>query len=159
MEKTVFDALNEQINFEFYSGYIYLQAGLAMEKANYKGYSKWLIGHYQEELDHAKQFIDYMLKRDATPALTDIHVEPLEISEPLDVARLVLEHEKKVTARIYKIHDISKKADDYATEIFMHQFISEQIEEEDITKEIFDSFTLAGDSVAAKLAVDRSLEA
>ena len=64
-----------------------------------------------------------------------------------------------MTARIYKIHDISKKADDYATEIFMHQFISEQIEEEDITKEIFDSFTLAGDSVAAKLAVDRSLEA
>ena len=89
MEKTVFDALNEQINFEFYSGYIYLQAGLAMEKANYKGYSKWLISHYQEELDHAKQFIDYMLKRDATPALTDIHVEPLEISEPLDGARLV----------------------------------------------------------------------
>lgn len=157
MEKQVTEALNEEINFELYSGYIYLQMALIMERENYKGYSSWLKGHYHEELSHAEDFIEYMLKRGVTPTLKDIKVEEFDVTEPLKVAQLIHDHEEKVTARIYNLHDVSKKANDYATEIFMHQYISEQIEEENTTKNIVDSFTLAGDSVAAKLAVDQSL--
>ena len=65
--------------------------------------------------------------------------------------------EKKVTERIYKIHDVAKKSDDYATEIFMHQFINEQIEEEELALDIVDNFTLAGDNIAAKITIDREL--
>lgn len=157
MEKTVIDALNDQINFEFYSGYVYLHLGLAMEKENYKGFAKWLFTHYEEELAHAKDFIDFMLKRDATPTLQDIKMADLKLTSPLEVATFVLNHEKVVTQRIYQLHDVAKKANDYATEIFMHKYIEEQIEEENVAKDLVDSFTLAGDSISARIAVDKSL--
>ena len=157
MEKEVLKALNEQVNFEFYSGYIYLRLALIMEDNNYKGYASWLKRHYHEELAHAEDFIEFILKRDGRPDLDDIKMENFKVSTPLEVAQIIYEHEKKVTERIYQLHDIAKKSNDYATEIFMHQYISEQIEEENTAKDIVDSFTLAGDSVAARLTVDREL--
>lgn len=157
MEKKVIEALNEQINFELYSAYIYLNLSLLMEEKNYKGYSAFLAKHHEEELDHAKQFIDYMHKRGVKPTLKDIQMKDFSDMEPVDVAKVVLEHEMKVTKRIFEIHDVSKNEDDYATEIFMHQFIEEQIEEEDLAREIVDKFTLACDNLAARLIVDKEL--
>ncbi len=155
--ENVIQALNDQINFEQYSGYIYLSLSLAMDQANYKGYAKWLADHYKEELEHAQMFIDFMHKRDFAPALQDIKVEQFKELSPLEVAKVVLEHEKKVTERIYRIHDVAKENRDYATEIFMHQFIQEQIEEEAVAREIVDLFTLAGDSTSAKMSADHEL--
>lgn len=157
MEKKVIEALNEQINFELYSAYIYLNLSLLLEEKNYKGYSAFLAKHYEEELDHAKQFIDYMHKRGVKPTLKDIHMEEFSDMEPVEVAKIVLEHEMQVTKRIFDIHDVSKNEDDYATEIFMHQFIEEQIEEEDLAREIVDNFTLACDNLAARMIVDKEL--
>lgn len=157
MKAEVAKALNDHINFEFHSGYIYLQLALAMEEQNYKGYSSWLMQHYNEELLHAQAFINFMIKRDETPILEDIKASQFDMKEPVEVAKFIYEHEKKVTEKIYKINDIAKKADDYATEIFMHTFINEQIEEEDITKDIYDKFTLSGDSISAKMLVDNNL--
>lgn len=157
MEQAVIDAMNEQINFEMYSGYVYLQMSLLMEKENYKGYSDWLFKQYKEEFKHAEDFMRFLQKRDVTPTLKPIEAPKLSIRGPLNIAKMALEHEKKVTGRIYKLHDLAKKNDDYATEIFMHSYISEQIEEEDIAKNIVDKFTLAGDSTAACYAVDREL--
>lgn len=157
MEPKVMEALNEQINFELYSGYLYLGLSLAMEDKNYKGYSKWLAEHYEEELSHAKDFIDFMHKRGVKPTLHQIEMADANYTEPLEVAKAVLEHEQKVSQRIYKIHDLAKQADDYATEIFMHQFIAEQTEEEDLTREIVDQFTLAGDNISARMIIDREL--
>lgn len=159
MEEKVFDAMNEHINYEFYSGYIYLSLAIQMEKKNYKGFAKWLEEHYEEELEHAKDFIDFMIKRAESPVLLDIKMESFDdIEEPLEVAKKIYEHEKTVTRSIYKLHDMSKQADDYATEIFMHKYVAEQIEEEDITKDIVDMFTLAGDDIAARVQMDRMLE-
>lgn len=110
MENTVIVALNEQINFELYSGYIYLQLSLAMEKKNYKGYSNWLKKHYHEELRHAEDFIEFMLKRGVTPTLKTIEVKDFDVSEPIEVANIVFDHEKKVTNRIYELHDVAKKS-------------------------------------------------
>lgn len=158
MDKTVFDAMNEHINYEFYSGYIYLGLAFQMEKKNYKGFAKWLEKHYEEELSHARDFINFMIKRDQSPVLLDIKMENFDdVCEPLEVAKKIYEHEKKVTATIYKLHDLAKKADDYATEIFMHKYIAEQTEEEDITKNIVDMFTLAGDDMGARVQMDRML--
>lgn len=158
MNEKVIDDLNEQINFEFYSAYIYLELGLIMEKQNYKGFSAWLMSHYHEELSHAGDFIDFMIKRDFTPSLHDIKMEKFDVKTPLEVAQIIHDHEKKVTKRIYALHDTAKKANDYATEIFMHSYISEQIEEENITKNIVDGFTLAGNDISAQLIIDRSLK-
>lgn len=155
MDKNVIEAMNEQINLEMYSGYLYLNLSIQMERLNYKGYSQWLADHYFEELSHAQDFIKYLQKRNVSASLLDIKVHNVSYKEPLDVAKAVLEHEKKVTQSIYKLHDLAKKYSDYATEIFLHGYISEQIEEEDIALGIIDKFTFAGDSTAAKYAVDR----
>ena len=157
MDKRIIEALNEQINFELYSAYLYLGLSLAMEEQNYKGYAAWLSDHHEEELSHAKAFIDFMHKRGVKPTLHQIEIADAKQTEPLQVAKAVLEHEQKVSQRIYKIHDLAKQADDYATEIFMHQFIAEQTEEEDITREIVDQFTLAHDSISARMTIDREL--
>lgn len=155
MKKEVIKAMNDQINLEMYSGYLYLSLSIQMEKVNYKGYSEWLLKHYEEELSHAKDFIKFLQKRNVSADLYDIKAEKVNYEDPLEVAKVVLEHEKKVTQSIYNLHDIAKKHDDYATEIFMHEYISEQIEEEDLAQTIIDKFTFAGDSTAAKYSVDR----
>lgn len=155
MNKEVIEAMNQQVNLEMYSGYLYLALSIQMEKLNYKGYAQWLESHYMEELSHAQNFIRYMQKRNISAELLDIKAHKVTYKEPLDVAKAVLEHEKTVTQSIYKLHDLAKKHNDYATEIFLHGYISEQIEEEDMALGIIDKFTFAGDSTAAKYAVDR----
>lgn len=157
MDQKIIEALNEQINFELYSAYLYLGLSLSMEEQNYKGYAAWLSEHHEEEISHAKAFIDYMHKRGVKPSLHQIDMADANQTEPLEVAKAVLEHEQKVSQRIYRIHDLAKQADDYATEIFMHQFIAEQTEEEDLTREIVDQFTLAGDNISARMIIDREL--
>lgn len=157
MNKEVLNAMEEQINFEMYSGYIYLQLSLLMENQNYKGYAQWLLKQYKEEFEHAEDFINYLQKRDVTPKLSDIATEKIELDTPLKLAEFVLAHERKVTQRIYNIHDLAKKNDDYATEIFLHSYIEEQIQEEDSAQDIVDKFTFAGDNTAARYAVDREL--
>lgn len=158
MDKNVLDAMNEHINYEFYSGYIYLELAIQMERKNYKGFARWLEKHYEEELEHAKDFILFMIKRGQSPKLLDIKMEDFDsISTPLEVAKKIYEHEKTVTKSIYSLHDMAKKADDYATEIFMHKYIEEQIEEEDLTQNIVDMFTLAEDDIAARVQMDKTL--
>lgn len=157
MDQKVIDALNEQINLEHYSGYLYLGLSFAMEESNYKGYAKWLARHHKEELEHAKEFIDFMHMRGVKPTLKSIEIAEVDAKEPLEVAKLVLEHEKKVTQSIYNIHDVAKQANDYATEVFMHKFIEEQTEEEALALDVIDQFTLAGDDIAARIIIDREL--
>lgn len=157
MNQELIQAMNEQINLEMYSGYLYLSLSIQMEKMNYKGYAKWLESHYEEEFAHAKDFIHFMQKRNTSATLEDIKAQPCESTEPIEIAKLVLAHEKKVTMQIDKLHDVAKKNNDYATEIFMHQYIQEQIEEECLAQDIIDKFNFAGDSVSAKYSVDREL--
>lgn len=157
MDKKVIDAVNDQINLELYSAYIYLAYSVAMERANYKGYAEWLMKHGKEEIGHGMDFLEFLQKRDESATLMDIKAENVKETEPLEVANAILAHEKKVTASIYKLHDVSKQAGDYATEIFTHGYINEQIEEEDLALNIVDKFTFAGRDTSAKYSVDQEL--
>ncbi len=159
INKNVLEALKAQINQEFYSAYLYLSMSLKMEDVNYKGYANWLFKQYQEELDHAHQFIEYVQKRGEIVQLQDIKASAVDASCPLDVAKKVLAHEESISASINTLTEIARKENDYATEIFLHQFISEQIEEEDAARDIVDRFTLAGDNIAARYAIDNELNA
>ena len=93
---------------------------IKMHELNYKGYGSWLKKQYEEELEHVDEFIEFVQKRDAMPTLRTINVTLVNQETPLDIAEAVLEHEKKVTASIYKMHDVAKKNGDYASEIFLH---------------------------------------
>lgn len=154
---TVLTALREQINKEFASAYLYLSMSLKMESANYKGFSNWLFKQYQEELEHAHTFIRYIQKRGAEVRLNDIQAAEIATDVPLAVAEAVLAHEQMISRSINNLTELSRKENDYATEIFLHDFINEQIEEEDTAQDIVSKFTFAGDSAAARYSVDQEL--
>lgn len=159
MSEKIATALGEHINFEISSAYLYLAMSIKMHDANYKGYSNWLFKQYTEELSHAADFINYAQKRDFCIELGAIEKPVVTTADPSEIAKLVLAHEQKVTKAIYELHDLVKKDNDYATEIFLHKYIEEQIEEEDNAKNIIDKFTFAGESTAARYAVDKELNA
>lgn len=124
------------------------------KKKTTKAIQKWLFDHYKEEFTHAEDFIAFLQKRDITPQLSDIKYEAVNLKTPLEVAKLILEHEQKVTARISALLKQARELGDYASEVFLHSYINEQIEEEDIAKNNFDLFTFAGDNISARLSVD-----
>ena len=157
VSKKLVKALNEHVNLEMYSGYLYLTMSIKTHEENYKGYSSWLFKQYQEELEHSHDFIHFMQQRDMVVELKSVQVEPIKETDPLKIAKLVLEHERNVTKSIYKLHDLAKQENDYATEIFMHKYINEQIQEEDTAQDIIDKFTFAGDSTSAKYSIDKEL--
>lgn len=159
MSDKVIAALSKHINFEISSAYLYLGMSIKMHDANYKGYSNWLLKQYHEELLHAEDFLNFAQKRDFVIELAAIEAPIVTAVDPLEIAKLVLAHEQKVTKAIYELHDTAKQANDYATEIFLHKYIEEQIEEEDSAKTIIDKFTFAGESASARYVVDRELSA
>lgn len=157
IKKVVLEALCDQINKEMSSAYLYLGMSLKMEIANFKGFSNWLFKQYEEELSHAQEFIHYVHKRGGTVTLTDIKAVEIETEHPLEIAKEVLAHEQKISKWINNIVEIARKEDDYATEIFLHSFVNEQIEEEDTAQDIVDKFTFAGESQATRYSVDQEL--
>ncbi len=157
MRAEILAAMNDHINLEIYSAYLYLSMALQMEDLNYKGYAKFLEKHFDEELTHAKDFIGFVQKRNARPELEDVKAEPCNVTEPLELARIVLAHEQKVTDSITRLHELAVESKDYPTQIFLQDYIKEQTEEEDLALSIIDKFTFAGTSTSAKYAVDREL--
>lgn len=157
MKQELLKKFNEQINFEMTSAYLYLEMSLHMDDANFKGYSNWLFLQYKEEFDHAEQFIDYLQKRGIRPELQVIEKPSLSAKTPLEIAKAVLEHEKKVSSAIYELHDIARDTKDYSAELFLHGFIEEQTEEEENALDIIDRFTFAADDIATQFAVDCQL--
>lgn len=157
MKAEVLAAMNDQINLEVTSAYLYLSMALQMEDQNFKGYAKFLEKHFDEELMHAKEFIAFVQKRNAKPELEDVKVAPVTVTEPLELAKMVLAHEQHVTDSITRLHELAVEHKDYPTQIFLQDFIKEQTEEEDLSLSIIDKFTFAGSSTSAKYAVDREL--
>ncbi|MFR5068703.1 MAG: ferritin [Eubacteriales bacterium] len=119
VSKKLVKALNEHINLEMYSGYLYLAMSIKTHEENYKGYSSWLFKQYQEEFEHSHDFIHFMQQRDMSVELKPVQVEPIKETDPLKIAKLVLEHERNVTKSIYKLHDLAKQENDYATRNFI----------------------------------------
>ena len=78
VSKKLVKALNEHINLEMYSGYLYLAMSIKTHEENYKGYSSWLFKQYQEEFEHSHDFIHFMQQRDMSVELKPVQVEPIK---------------------------------------------------------------------------------
>ena len=159
ISEKILNALEEQINFEFESAYLYLGMSLKMDEANFTGFSHWLFQQYQEELDHAHQMIDYVQRRGHTIALKDIPAVAIETADPVKISRDVLEHEIKVSRAIDNILALARDAKDFATEKFMMEFVEEQVEEEESARNLVDSFSCASENLSAQMMIDNMLSA
>lgn len=143
--KTVQDALNKQIQKELYSAYLYLAMAADCEAKNLKGFASWLKVQNQEETSHAMKMYDYLLERGGAVALQAIEAPPSEFGSPIKMFESVLEHERHVTASINELYEVAGKEKDYATQVFLHWFISEQVEEEASASDVLEKIRMLGD--------------
>jgi len=146
-------ALNDQINAEWYSAFLYLSMAAHFERAGLPGMAGWMRSQALEEQLHATKFFDFVLARGSKVSLQAIQAPPLEFGSPLEVFQASFAHEKKVTAMIEGLFEHA----DRATEAFLQWFVTEQVEEEQTASGIVDALTLVGSDGAALLAMDREL--
>lgn len=159
LKQPVESALNEQINAEFFSAYLYLAMSGYFEASHLPGFAGWMRAQAREEAAHAMRFFDFVTERGGGVSLKAIAQPPLEFSSALAAFEQALEHERQITQAIHDIHGVATREGDLASQPFLLSFIQEQVEEERTVGEIVDRLRLAGDSSVALLLVDRELAA
>ena len=155
--KVMQDAINEQINNELYSSYVYLAMSAYCEQENFTGCAQWLRLQSQEEHGHALRLFDYMLARQSQVKLTAIATPKGEYKSLLDVFSTAFEHEKDVSRRIDELYELAFKEKAFSALVELEWFITEQVEEEKTIREIVHKFALVKDDPASLLELDREL--
>ncbi|MFH0990315.1 MAG: ferritin [bacterium] len=159
LSKNMLDALNLQINHELYSSYLYLSMSAHFEAENLSGFAQWMSAQAKEENEHAMKFYRYVFERGSKVVLEAIDKPPTDFKTPLEVMKMVLEHEKKVTASINALYELALKENDYPSQIKLQWFITEQVEEEKNAADIIEMLKMIGDAPAGLVMVDRQLGA
>ena len=158
LNKTIQDAINEQIKNELYSAYLYLSMSAYCESINLPGCAHWMRMQEQEERIHAIKLFDFVNERGGRVVLQAIDQPPAEFQSPLDVFEKTLEHEQKVTAMINDLYALAVQEKDYASQIFLQWFVTEQVEEEDNASKIIETLKMIGDNRQALLMLDKDLD-
>jgi ferritin len=157
ISKTLQDAINEQINKELYSSYLYLSMAAHFEAANLPGFAHWMRVQYQEEVAHAMKFFDFLNDRGGKVVLKAIDQPQTEWKTSLEIFEMVYEHEQLVTGLINKLYELALKEKDYPTQVLLHWYIDEQVEEEAHATEILATLKMAGEKGQALVMMDRAL--
>lgn len=157
LSKTMQDAINEQIQKEYHSSYLYLAMAAYCEAGNLPGSAKWMRLQSQEELSHAMKLYDHVVDRGGRVTLQAIPQPPAEYKSALDVFEKVLAHEQLVTASIHKLYASALKENDYAAQVMLQWFVTEQVEEEKSAGAVVEQLKAIGDSKNGLLMLDRHL--
>lgn len=155
--KAMQDAVNEQINKELFSSYLYLSMAAYFEARNLSGFGHWMRVQADEEREHAMKFYDFILNCGGTVTLKAIDAPKTQWSSSLEVAQEVAAHEAKVTASIYALYELAQQEKDYPAQVLLQWFISEQVEEEKNAAEIVADLKLIEDRGTAVLMLDKQL--
>lgn len=153
------EAINDQINFELYSGYIYLAMSAWFEEKKLPGMAHWMNMQADEEYIHAKKLWTHVVERGGRVTMKAIAGPKNEWDSPMDAFKDALHHEETVTKRIYKLGDIADNEKDRAAQSMLRWFYDEQVEEEASVQEVLDQLEMIGDSVQALFMVDQKLGA
>jgi ferritin len=145
MDKKLADAINTQLNFEIESAHVYLAMQAYVATLGLEGFENWFSIQYQEELEHAKKFINYMNERGARVEIRGFETPRNEFDTLLEVFEVSLAHEKEVTKRINNLMKIAYDIHDYASISFLQWYVDEQVEEEDSFQKIIDKLKLFGE--------------
>jgi ferritin len=159
ISKKMETALNEQLNKEMYSAYLYMSMSAHSTHIGLKGFANWFMVQYQEEMMHAMKFYDYINDQGGRVMLMAIDAPPTAFESPLDMFEKTLKHEQFVTKRINDLVDLAIKEKDHATNIFLQWFITEQIEEEANDNDVIAKLKLVGKKGDALLMLDKELSA
>ena len=151
------DALNEHTNQELYSSYLYLSMSAYCESINLSGFAHWLRIQSEEEYGHGMKIFDFINDREGRAILHPIAQPTIEFSSIQDVMQKTLEHERFVSTLINNLYELAVKNNDYATQIHLQWFVTEQIEEEKTVSDLVEQLKLIGYQGDALLLLDRDL--
>ncbi len=159
LSKKMEEALNAQINAEFWSAYLYLSMSNHFAAAGNPGFANWFSVQFQEEQAHATIFMKYVLSCGAKVTLAPIAEVRTEWASPLEAFEDTLAHEKKVTAMIHNLCVLADEEKDFGTANMLKWFVDEQIEEEAGAQELIDSLRMIKDNGFGLYMLDKELKA
>lgn len=157
MKESVLTLVNDQINHELASAYLYLSMSAFLESKNLPGFAHWMKVQAEEEQEHAMKFYEFVFDRGEKVTLKAISEPPATWLGPLDLFEHVLQHEQKVTSLIHTIYAAAVKEQDYPTQVMLHWFINEQVEEEKHATDIVEQLKMIEDKASSILMLDHQL--
>ncbi|MEA4880487.1 MAG: ferritin [Synergistaceae bacterium] len=157
LSKKMQDAFNDQINAELFSSYLYLAMSAHLEDATMKGMARWMRLQAQEEMEHAMKFVDFIAERGGRVVYKAIETPQSEWNSPLEIFRGAYEHEQYVTKRINDLMEIALSEKDFASQVFLQWFVTEQVEEEANADEIVKKLEMIGEGRHGIYMLDREL--
>ena len=161
-EDTVFseeieNALNEQLNEEFFSWYTYLAMSSYFKKLNLDGFSRWMSKQAQREMTHAMKIYEFLHEREGGIMFRQINEPPPEWDSPLAAAELAYLHEQEASGRIDRLVDLAMSDHAHATSTFLQWFVNEQVEEEARLRSIVKKLELIGEDRYGLFLIDRDM--
>ena len=157
MNKKMLAAMNDQIQAELYSAYLYLSMAAYYESLNLPGFANWMRLQAEEENLHGMKFFDYIIDRGGRVELKAIDAPPADFEDPLTAFKMAYEHETMVTARIHKLYKLAVEEHDFPSQSLLTWFVDEQVEEEKSTLEVVEQLEMVGDHKMGLFMVDREL--
>jgi len=157
ISQTIQDALNHQINLEQYSAQLYLAMSAHCETLGFRGFAHWLRIQASEETVHAVMLIDFLLNRKGTLELKTVAAPPREFGGVIQVFEQTLAHEEGVTQTINALFELSRSEKDYASEMKLQWYVSEQVEEEANVGQVVDHLRAVGDKGGAIWYLDSKM--
>lgn len=151
------DAINDQINHELFAAYIYLSMSAYFENVNLPGFASWMRNQAREEITHGMKLFDFVNDRGGRVILKAVEAPPTDFKGPLDVFEQALKHEQKVTGMINGLYETAAKANDFAAQVALQWFITEQVEEEKTADLIVEQLKMIGNDRPALLMLDREM--
>lgn len=159
LNQKVADLLNDQINKEFYSAYLYLDMSNYFEAKGLDGFANWYRVQAQEERDHAMLFYQYLQNNDCKVQLKAIAQPDKVFKKDMDVLNAGLEHEEYVTSLINNIYAAAYEVKEFRTMQFLDWFIKEQGEEETNARDMITKMELFGNDSKGLYMLNQELAA
>jgi ferritin len=151
------ETINEQINKEFYSAYLYLSMAAYFETKNLPGFAKWMRIQAGEEQEHGMKLFEHLVDRGSKVELKPIAGPETDWKTNLDVFKQTQAHEAEVTASINGLYELALKEKDYPAQVLLQWFITEQVEEEKNAADIVQQLELIDAKGTAVLMLDHQL--
>lgn len=157
LSKSLTNAINDQIQFEYHSAFVYKAMQAYFETEDLPGMANWMNIQFQEELSHAEKMFHFVCETGSRAVIQGMDAPNMDYSSPLEVFEASLAHEQIVTQRINDLMDLAQQEKNHAAQIFLQWFVTEQIEEEASVGQIIAKLKRAEGDGRGLMMIDQEL--